>query len=155
METFLRFALDQVGDNPIQILALGAGFDMAYFRLRSQGLLPKDSVYFELDLPAVVKNKRLLLDMTDHLQAGDGDGRDDQHGDACLSPYQPPSDAIAALQRAMRDHRSKGRTAADKHKEFGNKPAEKGQHHHDDVLSSFKAGQPQTVGEISFFGIEM
>ncbi|XP_059088829.1 tRNA wybutosine-synthesizing protein 4-like, partial [Tigriopus californicus] len=47
---------------PFQVLNLGAGFDLSYFRLTNAGLLnPELCHYFEVDLPAVIRDKSLVI----------------------------------------------------------------------------------------------
>ena len=43
-----------------QVVVLGAGFDTAYLRLRSEGLT-KDVLFVEVDFPLVIENKKRLL----------------------------------------------------------------------------------------------
>ncbi|KAJ8314208.1 hypothetical protein KUTeg_008769 [Tegillarca granosa] len=51
-----------------QMLSLGAGFDSAYFRLKSQQLL-NDVTFFEVDFPDVVKRKCQMIKMREALNA--------------------------------------------------------------------------------------
>lgn len=64
MEATLERTLIQwsIAQTPFQVLNLGAGFDLTYFRLTNAGLLnPLDCHYFEVDLPSVIRDKSLVI----------------------------------------------------------------------------------------------
>ncbi|KAL4224096.1 Leucine carboxyl methyltransferase 2 [Mactra antiquata] len=60
-----------------QVISLGAGFDSAYFRLKSKSLL-ETTVFFEVDFPEVVKRKKALIESNSELLS--------MVGENCLNP---------------------------------------------------------------------
>jgi tRNA wybutosine-synthesizing protein 4 len=51
----------------VQILALGAGFDTTYFRLKAAHRWPAECLYVELDFPELVQRKAALVDQAEDL----------------------------------------------------------------------------------------
>eukprot|EP00095_Tigriopus_kingsejongensis_P000532 maker-scaffold356_size197960-snap-gene-0.35 protein:Tk00532 transcript:maker-scaffold356_size197960-snap-gene-0.35-mRNA-1 annotation:"trna wybutosine-synthesizing protein 4" len=61
-QTFERTLIElSLSGQEFQVLNLGAGFDLAYFRLSNAGILGSHCRYFEVDLPSVMRDKATVI----------------------------------------------------------------------------------------------
>ncbi len=66
IDDYLKHFLSTNQDKVKQIISLGAGFDSAFFRLQSSGLL-SNTTFYEVDFPDVVRRKATIIKNNEEL----------------------------------------------------------------------------------------